>query len=84
VWSWVNRVGGGISRTILQDGETFYPCNVHSITSHSKCKSGESCSDGWVKAIYGFTFQGGHRIYGWTVHSHKFEAQPAVMHLELQ
>lgn len=63
-WSWVNKGGGGIVRTVMQKNEVFYPSDVATITMSSTTASGS------VKAMYGFTYQGGVRLYGWTVHSH--------------
>ena len=64
VWSWVNKGGGGLVRTIMKTNEVFYPSDVSTIDMTSTSASGS------VKAMYGFTYQGGVRLYGWTVHSH--------------
>lgn len=75
-WSWVNKTGGGIVRSILQDGEVFYPCEVAAIRSTSIQEPG------WVKVIYGMTYQGGREVFGWIVHSHQTGNDPPVMHLQ--
>lgn len=85
-WSWIDKTGGGIVRAIVREGDTFYPCNVKRITSHalpqSECDAdGKTCSDGWVKAMYGMVYQDGHHYHGWLVHSHRFEDQPVVHHV---
>ncbi len=34
-WSWINKAGGGLVRSVVRDGEVFYPCAVASIKSTS-------------------------------------------------
>lgn len=75
-WSWINKDGGGIVRSILQDGEVFYPCAVASI------KSSSLQDPGWVRVIYGMTYQGGNKLYGWIIHSHQSGTGPVINHLQ--
>lgn len=81
VWSWVNVAGGGVVRTLIEDGDRFDRCGsvpsirLATVTDHGK-------KNGWVRAVYGGTKQAGKWIYGWTVHSHRFEKEKVVYHLE--
>jgi hypothetical protein len=63
-WNVVTVDGGGIVRSILKDGETFYGAKVARIVVHSVA------TRGYVEFMYGFAFQGGKRVYGWTVSRH--------------
>ncbi len=63
-WNVVTVDGGGLVRSILREGETFYASKVARIVVHSVDAPGH------VTFMYGFTFQGGERVYGWTVVSH--------------
>ena len=63
VWSWINKVGGGINRAIMKDGTAFYPAKVDAIITE--------LPEGRIKVIYGsIQTNEGIRIYGWTVYSH--------------
>lgn len=77
-WSWVDVAGGGVVRALVRDGDIFYPCAVHSLTTHSVA------SPGWVKVLYGMVQSNGHHYYGWLVHSHAYGNGPTVMHLALR
>jgi hypothetical protein len=63
-WNVVTVDGGGLIRSILKEGETFYGAKVKRIVVHSVA------SKGYVEFMYGFAFQSGKRVYGWTVVSH--------------
>ena len=70
-----DRVADAVSR-LLGDGQVFHRCDVPSIKLTSVTESGKS--NGWVRAIYGKTWNGKDWIYGWTVHSHKLEGDSNV------
>ena len=80
VWSWFNVTDGGVVRAILKPHDVFHRCDVPHIKLASVDASGNK--NGWVKAIYGKTRQGGNWIYGWTVHSHRHGSEPVVYHLD--
>jgi hypothetical protein len=63
-WNVVTVDGGGIVRSILREGETFYGAKVARIVVRSVETKGS------VEFMYGFAFQGGKRVYGWTVSRH--------------
>jgi hypothetical protein len=79
-WSWINVAGGGVVRAILPDGAVFHRCDVPAIKLATVTEHGKV--NGWVKAIYGKTRQGSEWIYGWVVHSHRYEEGPVVYHVE--
>ncbi len=70
-WSWVNKTGGGIVRSMMFRNEVFYPSDVATITINSVDSNG--VVNGSVKAIYGSYWTGNQRLYGWTVHSHTYQ-----------
>ena len=85
-WSWINKEGGGVVRALVSVGDLFYPCNVERITSHAlanaQCKKyGVHCDSGWVKAMNGKVYNGERSVYGWLVHSHRFESDQVVYHV---
>jgi hypothetical protein len=70
-WSWINKTGGGIVRCQMKANDTFYPADVATITIASVAHNGSE--NGSVKAMYGSIWNGGRRIFGWTVHSHIYQ-----------
>lgn len=75
-WNVVTVDGGGLVRSILRDGERFYASRVRRIRVRSVGAAGS------VTFMYGFAFQGGERVYGWTVVSHT-EGGRGTNHVEL-
>lgn len=79
VWSWMLRGdggttsgGGGMVRSIMRDGQTFYRCAVQPIDGIAWAP-GSSQQIGRVTAVYGKTraSEDGPWVYGWAVFSHR-------------
>ena len=83
-WSWLNARGGGMVRALVRDGQVFHRCDVKAITFGSWNKAGET--NGEVVAVYGKTLQGNDWLFGWVIHSHRYDSAgttgETVLHLE--
>jgi hypothetical protein len=76
-WNVVTVDGGGIVRSVMRDGEVFYGTKVARIRVPSVAAPGS------VTFMYGFAFQSGARVYGWTVVNH-VAGGVSTNHLELR
>jgi hypothetical protein len=82
-WSWINRRGGGVARSLLHDGEGFYRCtDVPPIQLASVAEAETKRITGWVTAVYGAVRAGdGSWLYGWAVSEHRRGSEPVVLHM---
>ncbi|MEJ7735750.1 MAG: hypothetical protein WKG00_41995 [Polyangiaceae bacterium] len=79
MWSWIHVAGGGVVRALLETDAAFHRRHVLALELATVTETGQQ--NGWVKALYGKTRQGGNWIYGWTAHSHQFPDEPVVWHM---
>jgi hypothetical protein len=97
MWSWLTKGdgvttsgGGGMVRSLIKDGQTFFRCAVENIDSKAYARS-STAEIGRVTAMYGKTraSSDGPWIYGWAIYAHRPKLAdggygPEVLHVNLE
>lgn len=71
--------GGGIVRSLVEDGTTFHAAKVNDVVMPAF--SSDKKPIGKITWSYGFVRQNGERVFGWMIKSHQRTGEAAVTHL---
>jgi hypothetical protein len=71
--------GGGIVRSLVENGATFHRAAVRDIVMPAF--SADKKPIGTITWSYGFVRQNGHDVFGWMIRRHQRTGAPVVLHL---